>query len=99
MFLFSILKRYSSEIGRRRPMTESHEAKQVDRGAEPGESCVPLAGAAAEAGGSTGDTIPEATPIPIPIVGLLQKIDASVENQLSLAKLSFGILGKLSDQL
>jgi molecular chaperone GrpE (heat shock protein) len=30
---------------------------------------------------------------------LLQKIDASVEDQLSLAKLSFGVLGKIFDRL
>jgi molecular chaperone GrpE (heat shock protein) len=84
-------------------MTGPHEAKQVDTGTEPGESCAPPEDpvkSAAEAGGPAGSAIPEATPIPTPNDShLLQKIDASVEDQLSLAKLSFGILGRISDQL
>lgn len=84
-------------------MTEPYEAKQVDTGTEAGESCAPLerpTNSAAEAGGSAGGAVPEAIAVPAPNDSrLLQKIDASVEDQLSLAKLSLGILGKISDQM
>jgi len=78
-------------------MTESQEVKQADTGSQPGES-----GAidSAAAGGSSGGAMPEAAALPtLNDSLLLQKIDASVEDQLSLLKLSLGTLGKISDQL
>jgi hypothetical protein len=84
-------------------MTEPREAKQVETAAEPGESCAPLEGpidSASEVGVSPVGALLQATPIPTPNDSrLLQKIDASVEDQLSLAKLNFGILGKPQDLL
>jgi GrpE len=83
-------------------MAEAHEAKPVDAGIEPRKACDPQEGpidSAVEFGGSPGAQ-PEATPISaLNDLRLLQKIGASVEDQLSLAKLSFGVLGKISDQL
>src|SRR6266581_2717636 len=78
-------------------MTEPREAEQVETSCAPLESPVD---SASDVGGSPVGTTPPATPIPTPNDSrLLQKIDASVDDQLSLAKLNFEILGKISDQL
>jgi molecular chaperone GrpE (heat shock protein) len=83
-------------------MTEPNVAKNVEVGTEPGEN--PTAREShmkpAEPDGPTRTASAELTPGSILSDSrLLRKIDTSVEDQLSLAKLSYGILGKISDQL
>jgi molecular chaperone GrpE len=84
-------------------MTEQPETKHVSADTGRGESCVPLetpASSTAQGGSSANSPVRDGTHITGPNDSqLLQKIDASLEDQLTLAKLSFGILGKISDQM
>lgn len=83
-------------------MTEPNVAKKVEIGTEHGET--PTAREShmnpAEPDGPTRPASAELTPSSVLSDSqLLRKIDTSVEDQLSLGKLNYGILGKISDQL